>query len=66
MLFGTNIDSQELGWQIKGGFLTSIMMNAPPAPENILKIIFCSCKNGCGSHCGCRKIDFKKQSILKV
>ncbi|KAL4713711.1 hypothetical protein ACJJTC_004242 [Scirpophaga incertulas] len=27
----------------------------PPAPAELLNVIFCNCKNGCGSRCGCRK-----------
>ena len=26
-----------------------------PAPEYLLNTIFCNCKSGCGSRCGCRK-----------
>ncbi|GFY03960.1 hypothetical protein TNCV_1197391 [Trichonephila clavipes] len=31
-------------------------MTQRPAPESLLKIIFCACKTGCGTSCGCRKI----------
>ncbi|GFX41522.1 hypothetical protein TNCV_3490591 [Trichonephila clavipes] len=31
-------------------------MTQRPAPESLLKIIFCACKTGCGASCGCRKI----------
>ena len=30
-------------------------MTQPAAPENLLKVIFCSCKEICGAACGCRK-----------
>ena len=30
-------------------------MTQPPAPDNVLKMIYCGCKKGCGSSCGCRK-----------
>ena len=28
-------------------------MTQPAVPENVLVIIFCSCKTRCGSACGC-------------
>ena len=30
-------------------------MTKDPAPESIMKMIFCSCAKGCGTACGCRK-----------
>ena len=27
----------------------------PSAPKELLNTVFCNCKNGCGSQCGCRK-----------
>lgn len=30
-------------------------MTKPAAADNIMKIIFCSSKTGCGAACGCRK-----------
>ncbi|KAK4877547.1 hypothetical protein RN001_010053 [Aquatica leii] len=35
-----------------------IKITQPAVPKNVLKIIFCSCKIGCGSACGCRKVGF--------
>ncbi|KAF2880334.1 hypothetical protein ILUMI_25847 [Ignelater luminosus] len=48
------IPPEEWGWQ-KDNCLKPIKMMQPAAPINVLKIIFCSCKTGCGSACGCRK-----------
>lgn len=31
-------------------------MKELPAPEELLKMIFCHCKKGCGASCGCRKV----------
>ncbi len=30
-------------------------MTEKPAPQKVLDMIFCSCKTGCSSQCGCRK-----------
>lgn len=45
---------EQWGWK-KGKILTPNMMTKPPAPSEILKIIFCNCKKGCGNACSCRK-----------
>ena len=36
-------------------FLKPVITMNSPAPEELLNTIFCNCKNGCGSRCGCRK-----------
>lgn len=48
------ISPEDWGWQLDN-YLKPIKMTQPAAPMNVLKIIFCSCKTGCGSACGCRK-----------
>ena len=48
------IPPEERGWQEENN-LTPLKMTQPAAPENVLKIIFCFCKTGCGSACGCSK-----------
>ncbi len=46
------------GWIERDGHYEAIMMDQPPAPENLLQIIHCNCKTGCSSiKCGCRKND---------
>lgn len=40
---------------MRNGFLEPTTTILPPAPENLLNTIFCNCKNGRGSRCGCRK-----------
>ena len=54
---GNNITPAEYvdwGWKFDK-FLTPNPMTQEPAPQNLLKIIFCKCKSGCGGNCGCRK-----------
>lgn len=54
--FGNELDPQEWGWVLKDNLLFPIRTTQPPAPDSILNIIFCSCSNGCGNACGCRKL----------
>lgn len=42
-----------------------IKMADPPAPEELLKMIFCNCKKRCGSTCGCRNIGLKSRRNLR-
>lgn len=50
----SSIPPEEWGWR-RENYLKPIKMTQPAAPDNVLKLIFCSCKTGCGSACGCRK-----------
>lgn len=53
--FGKEISPEEWGWKDERGILIPQTMTQRPAPESLLKIIFCACKTGCGASCGCRK-----------
>lgn len=50
-----SLKPENYGWKNVQGILYPIKMNQPAAPENILNIIVCGCKTGCGKACGCRK-----------
>ena len=52
-----NIDPLDWGWVNIEGVFTLIKTINQPAPEELLKMIFCSCKKGCGSTCGCRRVE---------
>ena len=54
------IHAVEWGWQLEGTSLKPILTDQKPAPEDLLKVIRCSCKSasknqcGIGSKCTCR------------
>lgn len=50
------IDLLDWGWTKLEGVLAPIKTADQPAPEELLKIIFCSCKRRCGSACDCRRV----------
>ncbi|GBP51845.1 hypothetical protein EVAR_88550_1 [Eumeta japonica] len=52
---GKDLEPQEWGWMLENEILEPIRTLLPPAPAELLNIIFCNRKNGCGSRCGCRK-----------
>lgn len=51
-----NIRPIDWGWINTEGSLHPIETSSMPAPEELLKMIFCNCKKGCGASCGCRRL----------
>lgn len=51
-----NIEPTKWGWMSSEGFLIPKKTVDPPAPQELLKMIFCNCKKGCGATCGCRRV----------
>jgi hypothetical protein len=50
------ISPLEWGWKLNNGSLEPIKTDLPPAPETLLKIIKCNCKQNCDTkRCTCRK-----------
>lgn len=47
------------GWTYDSEQLVPIKMTEKPAPQDLLDIIFCSCKTGCPLQCGCRKAELE-------
>lgn len=60
---GNELRLIDWGWQLKDRIYLPIMTKEPPAPEDILNIIHCSCKGNCLSRCGCRKSGLKCSTI---
>ena len=54
-----NKDPLDWGWIVDAGKLMPVKMILPPAPQELLKIIRCSCKVDCTNHCICVSYDLK-------
>ncbi|KAL4702881.1 hypothetical protein ACJJTC_005792 [Scirpophaga incertulas] len=52
---GNDINIGDWGWKYLNNMFIPITMNQLPAPDNLLQMLFCNCKKGCGAACGCRK-----------
>lgn len=52
---GNDVDIENWGWKYSNNIFIPITMNQLPAPDNLLQMLFCNCKKGCGAACGCRK-----------
>ena len=54
LLDSTNEDPTNWGWQLVNNILHPVFTDIAPAPEDLLKIIFCKCKSDCSSlRCVC-------------
>lgn len=51
-----HINPTDWGWINYNGSLQPIKTLCQPAPQELLKMIFCNCKSGCGAACTCRKV----------
>lgn len=51
---GNQLPPTEWGWCLLQGNLLPIPSNRPPAPEHLLQLITCNCKNNCSKKCDCR------------
>uniref|UniRef100_V5I848 Tesmin/TSO1-like CXC domain-containing protein n=1 Tax=Anoplophora glabripennis TaxID=217634 RepID=V5I848_ANOGL len=60
---GNYNDPQDWVWKKYGQILMPIQSSKPPAPPELLKLIFCRCKGNCGAMCGCRKAGLKCSAV---
>ncbi|GBP45037.1 hypothetical protein EVAR_23511_1 [Eumeta japonica] len=60
---GNYNDPEDWGWKKCGKLLMPVQNCKPPAPPELLKLIFCKCKGNCGAMCGCRKAGMKCSAV---
>lgn len=53
---GNKLPITEWGWKKVAGVFIPVGTTDPPAPDDLLKKLFCGCKRGCKTGCGCRKL----------
>ena len=49
------LEAIKWGWQLCDGMINPVFNDREPAPPQILRMISCGCKTGCGKKCMCRK-----------
>ena len=49
------LEAIKWGWQLCDGMLNPVFNDREPAPPQVLQMISCGCKTGCGKICMCRK-----------
>lgn len=47
------------GWEMKNSQFSPIMTDCEPGPQDLLKIVRCSCQKTCGKRCSCQKAGLK-------
>ncbi|GBP36965.1 hypothetical protein EVAR_96958_1 [Eumeta japonica] len=60
---GNYNDPEDWGWKKCGKLLMPVQNSKPPAPPELLKLIFCKCKGNCGAMCGCQKAGMKCSAV---
>lgn len=52
---GNELSPENWGWKRVGDVLMPVQTTNDPAPQNLLKMIFCQCKKECKATCSCLK-----------
>ena len=50
-----NLNATDWGWTLVGNSLRPIMTTLEAAPERILHLVSCNCKEGCERNCDCKR-----------
>ncbi len=59
-----NMDVMEWGWKLEDNRLAPTMSETNAAPDNLLKMVHCSCSTACSTlHCSCRKYGLPCHSV---
>jgi hypothetical protein len=63
-----NMEAKDWGWSIENNICVPIRSSLPPAPDELLKKIYCRCKTNCDSkRCNCifgvKTRDFEEKSL---
>lgn len=64
-LSNNDIEPCKWGWEMKDDCFYPIMTDQEPGPQNLLKVVRCSCKNSCNNRCSCIKAGLKCSSFCK-
>ena len=50
------VPPEQWGWKVVNGLMVPVLSDLPPAPQELLEVIRCSCKTGCHTvRCTCKK-----------
>ena len=64
-LLDNDVNPQNWGWERKGEKLRPVMTDIAAGPQDILKVIRCSCKLNCGKNCSCVKVGLNCTHLCK-
>ncbi|KAK4885458.1 hypothetical protein RN001_001729 [Aquatica leii] len=59
---GNQLNPEDWGWKLINNTLEPIQTLLLAAPEKLLNTIFCNCKKGCSTKCGCKKVGLQCSS----
>ena len=58
-LLDADFEPLRWGWEMKNNTYLPIMTDKEPGPQDLMKMIRCSCKENCDKRCSCRKAGLK-------
>ena len=64
-LSNSDLEPLDWGWKMTDQVFVPIMTDVAAGPEDILKVIRCSCKGSCDRRCSCRKAGLACHSSCK-
>lgn len=61
---GHTLSMSKWGWRKEKDMFSAVGTTEAPAPNTLLKKLYCSCQKGCAGGCGCRKLGTYKITLL--
>lgn len=62
---GNQLDPEQWGWMKTETMYLPVRTTEKLAPENLLKLVHCTCTSDCSNRCGCRKAGLPCSSFCK-
>lgn len=53
---GNFLAPDKFGWKVSKNEMFPITMEQSPAPEELINLIYCKCRNGCQKKCVCSQV----------
>ncbi|KAE8737639.1 hypothetical protein FOCC_FOCC016896, partial [Frankliniella occidentalis] len=63
---GVTLPATSWGWEEQHGRYMPVLTTLSPAPEYLLKLVYCNCKGTCGGNCECRRVGLPCTSMCGI
>ncbi|KAE8740861.1 hypothetical protein FOCC_FOCC013607 [Frankliniella occidentalis] len=63
---GVTLPATSWGWEEQHGRYMPVLTTLRPAPEYLLKLVYCNCKGACGGNCECRRVGLPCTSMCGI
>lgn len=62
---GFHLDPTAWGWSLERNALVPIKTTKEPAPQELLKLVYCKCRSECSNNCECKRADLVCSSMCR-